>query len=289
MGKIYNRETQTIYEDVQFAGGGLDFLYNTLIGRCVLKIAICPAISRLYGRYMKTSFSRRHIKGFIEKNRIEMGRFEEREYESFNEFFIRRPKKLDFDMAKNRFVSPADSKLLVYPITDKLTVPVKKGIYTLEELIGRNIDDDMMDYYRGGNCMVFRLAVDDYHRYHFSDDGVLKESEFIKGCLHTISSYADDYKVFCRNSRVVNYLSTEHAGELIVIEVGAMFVGKIVNNDCREFKKGQEKGWFEPGGSTIVVLSGSNLKLDEDILKNSAEGIETKLCCGEGIGTLSLT
>lgn len=285
MGKIYNRTTKELYDDVQFAGGGLDFLYNTIIGRLVLKIAICPALSKLYGCYMKTSFSKRHIKGFIEKNHIDMSRFEDREFNSFNDFFIRKPRSLQIDMDDKRFVSPADSKLFVYKIKDNLSIPVKKGVYTIDELIGRDMPQDMKEYYKDGNCMVFRLAVDDYHRYHFVDDGTIDNVEAIKGCLHTISSYSDDYKVFARNCRVCNYLITKNFGKIIVIEVGAMFVGKIVNNPVTEFTKGQEKGWFEPGGSTIVILTGKNVVIDDEIIENSLKGIETKLYCGEGIGS----
>jgi len=286
MGKIFNRTTKELYDDVQFAGGGLDFLYNTILGRIVLKIVICPSLSKLYGVYMKTPLSRIHIKGFIEKNHIDMSRFEEREFKSFNDFFIRRPKRLKIDADEKRFVSPADSKLFVYKIKDNLSIPVKKGIYTIEELIGHEMSEDMKEYYKDGNCMVFRLAVDDYHRYHFVDDGVANKIESIKGCLHTISSYSDDYKVFARNYRVCNYQTTEHFGDIIVIEVGAMFVGKIVNKPISEFEKGQEKGWFEPGGSTIVILTGKDVIVDEDIINNSNNGIETKLYCGEGIGSV---
>jgi len=288
MGKIYNRTTNEFYDDVQYAGGGLDFLYNTIPGRLILKVVICPFLSKLYGCYMKTSLSRIHIKSFVLKNHIDMSRFEDKDYCSFNEFFIRKPLRLNVDMDVNRFVSPADSKLFVYPIDEELTIPVKKGLYTVNELLGGNIDTETLNYYKGGTCMVFRLAVDDYHRYHYVDDGRLLKTESIKGCLHTISSYSDKYNVFAKNSRVVNYLSTDNFGDIVVIEVGAMFVGKIVNNQLESFKKGQEKGWFEPGGSTIVILTSDKVKIDSDIIENSSKGIETKLYCGESIGTALL-
>ena len=79
--------------------------------------------------------------------------------------------------------------------------------------------------------------------------------------------------------------TTKNFDKIIVIEVGAMFVGKIVNNPATEFTKGQEKGWFEPGGSTIVILTGKNVVIDDEIIENSLKGIETKLYCGEGIGS----
>ena len=64
-------------------------------------------------------------------------------------------------------------------------------------------------------------------------------------------------------------------------------VGKIVNHGHKEFEKGQEKGYFEFGGSTIVLLLKENaVILDDDIIKYSQQGIETKVFAGEKIGTI---
>ena len=70
------------------------------------------------------------------------------------------------------------------------------------------------------------------------------------------------------------------------VEVGALLVGKIVNHELDTFSKGQEKGFFEPGGSTIIMFVGNNIQIDEDILTQSVEGIETKVLYGEKVGTL---
>ena len=65
-----------------------------------------------------------------------------------------------------------------------------------------------------------------------------------------------------------------------------MMVGRIVNNDdTASFLRGEEKGRFEFGGSTIVMLFGKDsVRIDEDILRNSAEDIETVVKYGEKIG-----
>ena len=50
-------------------------------------------------------------------------------------------------------------------------------------------------------------------------------------------------------------MRTEHFGFAAQIEVGAMLVGRICNRrGVTEFVRGEEKGWFEYGGSTVVVL-----------------------------------
>ena len=54
----------------------------------------------------------------------------------------------------------------------------------------------------------------------------------------------------------------------------------------RHLKKGDEKGYFELGGSTIVILTPNNLKIDEDILEYSRKDIEVKVEYGERIGEL---
>ena len=73
-------------------------------------------------------------------------------------------------------------------------------------------------------------------------------------------------------------------GEMIMIEVGALMIGKIVNNTGRDFKKGEEKGHFEYGGSTIILLTNKDVIIDSDIIKQSEQGIETKVKIGTMIG-----
>ena len=50
-------------------------------------------------------------------------------------------------------------------------------------------------------------------------------------------------------------------------------------------KKGEEKGYFEFGGSTVVmILKKDTVKLDDDIINNSSENIETRVLLGQTIG-----
>jgi len=256
-------------------------LYNTFLGRVLLKIVIIPLFSKINGIYNRTILSKRKINKFIDKYNINLTDYEKKEYKSFNDFFIRKRVRVDIDENKNNFISPSDSKLLVYKVQDELKVQVKNTIYKLDELIG---SEDDLKKFMDGYCLVFRLSMDDYHRYCFIDDGQVKKQKYIKGKLHTISSISDSHKIYTQNSRVCNYLKTENFEEVVVIEVGALLVGKIKNYNLKEFKKGQEKGYFELGGSTIVMLVQNNIKIDEDIIENSLNGIETRVKYGEKIG-----
>ena len=70
------------------------------------------------------------------------------------------------------------------------------------------------------------------------------------------------------------------------IEVGALLVGKIKNHNITKFKRGQEKGYFEFGGSTIIhLIQKDTVKIDDDILKYTDQNIEVQVKQGTTIGT----
>ena len=88
-----------------------------------------------------------------------------------------------------------------------------------------------------------------------------------------------------QNTRTVTMLHTENFGTMLQIEVGAMFVGKIVNHPHGKcVARGIEKGYFEFGGSTILLLVPQDIAIDSDILEKTREGVETKVTLGEKIG-----
>ena len=280
---IYNREAKTISKDKQYGRIYLNFLYNNILGRVILKLIICPVFSKIYGKYNNMSISKKRVDTFIKKYNIDTNEYEKKEYSSFNEFFTRKRKAIYYDKEKNNFIAPADSKLMVYKIKDDMTIKIKQSIYTIEELI----EDQMnLEQFKNGNCLVFRLSMDDYHRYCYIDDGTIEKIKKIKGKLHTVSSISNKHKVYSQNTRICNYMTTDNFGKIIYIEVGALLVGKINNYNKNKYNKGEEKGYFELGGSTIVILTNDRIKIDNDIIEYSNKGIETKVKYGERIGEL---
>ena len=280
--KIYDRRTDTYEEIVQYGAGKLAFLYNNPLGRLLLGIAVSPFVSNVYAWKNSRKSSAKKIPGFIKEHNIDMSDYEDREYKSFTDFFTRKVRygKRPVDMAPEALISPADSKLLVYEIEKDTTLRIKGRTYTADEILA---DSENAKEFAGGYALVFRLTVDDYHRFCYPDRGCLISRRLIKGKLHTVSPVSKDHKIYMENTRSVNLLKTENFGTIAYIEVGAMLIGRIVDNGTDVFEKGQEKGYFEPGGSTVVILV-KNVEIDKDIMEQSASGIETKVRYGERIG-----
>ena len=92
------------------------------------------------------------------------------------------------------------------------------------------------------------------------------------------------YKVFHENSREITFLKCDNLGDVCYIEVGALMIGKIVNKNINEFKKGEEKGYFEFGGSTVIMLIDKNIEINKKIIENSENDIETIVKMGQCIG-----
>lgn len=258
------------------------FLYSNLIGRIILKIIYIPFFTKFVGLFLGSKVSKLFINSFIKSNKINMSEYEKENYNSFNDFFIRKIK------IKNRptgsdFMSPCDSKLLVHNIDENSILKIKNSHYKIDEIINNKLSDE----YKNGYALVFRLCKDDYHRYCYIDDGYQENNIKIKGVFHPVRPIAiNTYPVFKQNSREWTILKTKNFDEIIQIEVGALNVGKIVNiHNNYSFKKGEEKGYFMFGASTIILLIKKDIiKIDKDILLNSINNIETIVKYGENIG-----
>ena len=142
-------------------------------------------------------------------------------------------------------------------------------------------DPTLAAEYVGGWALIFRLTVDDYHRYCYAFDAEKGENIAIPGKLHTVNPIANDFfPIYKENAREYTILHTREFGKVIAMEVGALLVGKIVNHHGpAAVQRGQEKGYFQFGGSTVVLLMKKDTAiLDGDILENSRNGIEYWFC-----------
>lgn len=265
-------------------------LYDSTFGRILLKPLVTPVVSNIAGAFLSTKCSCLLIKPFIRSNNIDMSQFEDVKYKNYNEFFSRKIREgaRTIDMGATHFISPADSKLTVLPITENARFTLKHTDYSVSSLLKNS---ELARAYHGGYAFIFRLTVDDYHRYCYVDDGIKEENIHIPGKFHTVNPIANDYyPIYKENTREYSILHSKHFGDIVMMEVGALLVGKIVNlHEKAKVKRGQEKGYFQFGGSTVVLLTKADkVKVDEDILKNSRDGIETVVKFGEKIGVLAL-
>ncbi len=262
------------------------FLYRTLPGRILLRLLISPGISKTVGFFLDRSLSRWLITPFVKASGISMDDYMDVSYTSFNDFFTRqvRPGMRPLPEDPGILVAPCDGKLSAYRITDDSLFRIKHSDYRLEQLLE---DAALAEEFRGGTCLIFRLTPDDYHRYAFPDDGRILSGKAIPGVLHTVRPIAfERYPVYLRNAREYAVLDTVHFGKVIQMEVGALFVGRIVNHPVSEpFRRGQEKGMFQFGGSTVVLLLQKDAaKIDEIFFENTGNNLETLVKMGCPLG-----
>lgn len=264
----------------------LEWMYGTRPGRLLVKLMIRPGVSRAAGWLLDRHVSALAVRPFIRKNHICMDDFERRRFRSFNDFFTRRvlPGKRPVDDAPAHLIAPCDSKLTVYDIRPDSRFRVKGTEYTLEGLLQSK---ELAETFLGGTLLLFRLTVGDYHRYTYIDSGFVTGSTRIPGVFHTVNpAAASRCPIYRENTREYSLLESLRFGTVLQMEVGAAMVGRIVNAPgSRNVRRGEEKGRFEFGGSTVIVLlQKGRAMLDADLLRNTAQDAETVVRLGERIG-----
>jgi len=237
------------------------------------------------GFYYSSGLSKSKIEPFIENFDIAMADYEPVKYESFNNFFIRkfRPGVRNFEA--EGLAGPCEARYFGYSQTvSEFKFPVKSKYLTEAGLLG---SVERAEPFVGGPLVIARLCPVDYHRYHYPIDGRTIEKYRVKGGYQSVNPVALRVfpDIFEKNIREVSILDTEF-GKIAFVEVGAAGVGKIVqSNFSSEFKRGDEKGYFLFGASTVVLLGEKGKwKVEKIIEKNSEQGLETYIRLGEKIG-----
>ena len=282
----YKDRQGNILEDDKIQESIVRFLYGTYPGEGLLKILTHKGISKLAGTLLSTKMSTALIPYFVRRNNINVREYDMSGHRSFNDFFARRLSAgaRNVELNPDILISPADSLLMVYDCSEGSEFTIKGLKYNFEELTQ---SEKLAEVFKGGQLIVFRLSVDDYHRYCYVDSGDKSQNYRIPGILHTVNPVAcENTHVYRENERVISMLKSENFGLIMMMEVGAMMVGKIINYEGPTYvRKGKEKGRFEFGGSTIILaFQEGTVEIDRDILLNSQQGLETKVKYGERIG-----
>ena len=267
-------------------------LYNTSAGRAVLRVLCSRRLSRAAGAFLNSRASRMLIGPFVRSAGVDLSEYDADGYSCFNDFFTRRikPSLRPVESDPDARVAPCDGLVSVYPIGNdpaSTVVPAKQSEYSVASLVG---SEKTARLFAGGFALVFRLRVGDHHRYIFADGGMKRPGVFIPGKLHTVRPVALSARpVFVENCREVTLIDTDGFGALAQIEIGAMLVGRIVNHRTDEtfrVERGEEKGMFMYGGSTVVMLVRRGAaQIDTHLTAATRRGLETPVCMGERIGS----
>jgi phosphatidylserine decarboxylase len=291
--QYYERESGQLITEKVAGETWLVWLYNNPIGEATLwALAKRKLVSSIYGKMMDRTSSAKKIQPFIEDFDIDMSGAQEQEFRNFNDFFTRKLKDnaRPIDTSFNVVVSPADGKILAYANISNSDFIIKGFRFDVSTFLDNPV---LAQKYREGALLIIRLAPVDYHRFHFPVSGNLTPDTKIEGDYYSVNPFALRKKaeILCLNKREYTVLSNSLFGDVIMAEVGATMVGSIVQTyKGSSVRKGEEKGFFKFGGSTVVLLfEKSKIYIDQDILINTANGYETAVKMGESIGNASIS
>ncbi len=261
-------------------------VYSFESTRACMKVLTSPFVSRAAGIALDSSASAAFIESFADKYDIDLFDFEDREYSSFNDFFIRRFKKGRrlIDDREETLVCPCDGCVTAYSIAKSDMFVIKNTVYSVKSLLR---DKKLADKYSGGTAIIVRLTAADPHRYVFPCGGIKSHERKISGQLSVTRPVISEFEpVFKENAREYCMIRNPLLGDIVMMEVGSMGAGRIRNfeDGAARIQKGGEKGVFDFGGSTIVLLTQSGkVQVCDDLLGNTRRGLETKLRMGDVI------
>ncbi|EME50121.1 hypothetical protein DOTSEDRAFT_68851 [Dothistroma septosporum NZE10] len=290
---MINEERMSVYVRL-----GIRLLYKGLKSREMEKKRarkLLRSMSFKQGRKFDDPASASQIPGFINFHQLDMGEvlLPVDKFKTFNEFFFRqlkpdaRPCSAPND--PNVIVSPADCRSVVFNRLDEAQrIWVKGREFSVERLLGDAYPQDAKRY-KNGALGIFRLAPQDYHRFHIPVDGTMLEPKLIDGEYYTVNPMAirSALDVYGENIRVVVPIDSVCHGRVMVICVGAMMVGStiITRKKGDQVKRAEELGYFKFGGSTLLLLFEEGvMKFDEDLVSNSSGALETLVRVGMSIG-----
>jgi phosphatidylserine decarboxylase len=277
---------ETVAESVM-GDKALRFAYETLLGRTLWPVLFgSKLVSALMGRRYDSPRSRKDIPKLaaIPGCRADEAEKPLADYASFNDFFTRRLKPGARPVGDG-VVSPADGRLMLYIAADAdHPFPLKGATRTLRTVFDGDAPDGLYD------IAVVRLAPVDYHRFHFPCACRTPDPpRVVPGKYHSVNPiallrYPD---VYADNERQIVACDADF-GRFWLVDVGAFGVGTIVQTYSGDtHAKGDEKGYFQFGGSTVILVTRAGaLAFDEDIVRNSSAGLETRVRCGEHIAAV---
>ena len=286
--KYIDRETGQVQIENVYGEKWLDWLYHNPVGEATLwTIAKRKIVTSLYGDQMEKPASADKIVPFVKEYDVDITIAQKQNFKSFNDFFIRqlKPEARPIVSDSLAVASPADGKILAYENVSSSDFYIKGFRFNVDSFLDNT---ELAKKYKDGSMIVFRLAPPDYHRYHFPVSGITASSNIkIDGDYYSVNPLALRKKaeIFWLNKREYGIIKSPILGDVVMVEVGATMVGSMIQTyTSTTVKKGEEKGYFKFGGSTVVLLfEKDQIKIDADLLTNTANSLETTIKMGEQI------
>jgi phosphatidylserine decarboxylase len=285
-----DRRTDAVLVEQVYAAETLEYLYGDRVGKLLLEHVLTRrSFSRLYGLLKRTRGSRRKIGEFIETLGVDTTEIEKplEAYGSLDEFFSRRlrPGARPVDGDPDHLLSPCDGRALAWQCLGGRDLTVKNTRTTIPELIG---DPAVATGFADPAVLLVRLAAADYHRCHFPAEGTASDARPAGRRLHSVHPIAlETGAPSFQNYRMLTRVETDKFGPVLIIEVGALTVGSIVQTFTPgRVTRGQEKSYFRFGGSALLMLAQSNrISFDDDLLRSTADGVESQVRVGTRVAS----
>ncbi len=290
--RYFHRAKQIVETEQVYGEGWLRWTYGNPLGRLSLELLVKRWLaSAYYGWRMNMRASANKILPFIVDYDLDVDEFAKSQFafKTFNDFFYRalKPGARPVAAGERVAVLPADGRHLALQNVDAAAGFYVKGQrFDLASFLG---DAELAAKFAGGAILISRLCPVDYHRFHFPVAGTAGEPRLINGFLYSVSPIALRRKLdyLWQNKRMVTLVESPVFGQVAVCEIGATMVGSIFQTflPSRAVAKGEEKGLFKFGGSCVITLfQPGKIKLDADLVRQSAEGLEVYARLGERLG-----
>ena len=202
-------------------------------------------------------------------------------FDSLHDCFIRelKPDARTINAESSTLISPCDAVVGAFGALNELVAIQAKGFpYQIDELLG---DPRAAERYRNGSFLTLRLKSSMYHRFHAPLDANVGSVTYLSGDTWNVNPVALKVieRLFCRNERVAMELHPNDSdAPITLVAVAAILVASVRLHGLREplnleyagpnrielsrqFRKGDEIGYFEHG-STIVLLTPGDFRFE---------------------------